>query len=91
MAIRLHAGKYIRYDAWLTLYITREVRMSEPDIPQKSPYILELEAGTYYWCACGKSADQPFCDGSHTDTEFEPVEFTGPIVLSSYPLKATVL
>ena len=50
--------------------------MSEPEIPQKSPYILELDAGTYYWCACGKSANQPFCDGSHRDTGFQPEEFT---------------
>ena len=50
--------------------------MSDPDIPQKAPYIMELEAGTYYWCACGKSVNQPFCDGSHAGTSFEPVEFT---------------
>ena len=40
--------------------------MAEPIVAQKAPYAKELEAGkTYYWCACGKSANQPFCDGSH--------------------------
>ena len=49
--------------------------MSEPEIPQKAPYMLELEAGSYWWCACGKSASQPFCDGSHKDTDLTPVKF----------------
>ena len=39
------------------------------------PYLQYLEAGTYYWCACGQSKQQPFCDGSHKGTEFTPVEF----------------
>ncbi len=47
--------------------------MSEKQIPQKSPYVLELEPGNYAWCACGRSANQPFCDGSHKGTEFRPV------------------
>ena len=42
---------------------------------KKSPDTLELEPGTYWWCSCGKSANQPFCDGSHKDTEHTPVEF----------------
>ena len=41
----------------------------------QSPCVMELEAGTYYWCSCGKSANQPFCDGSHKDTELTPVSF----------------
>ena len=52
--------------------------MSEtlPVIAQKEPYRLEVEAGkSYWWCACGKSAKQPFCDGSHKGTGFSPVEF----------------
>jgi CDGSH-type Zn-finger protein len=48
--------------------------MSEPTIAQKAPYVLELPAGTYWWCACGRSANQPFCDGSHKDTSFTPVK-----------------
>lgn len=49
----------------------------EPKIAQKSPYAVELEAGkNYHWCACGRSANQPFCDGSHHGTEFTPLSFT---------------
>jgi CDGSH-type Zn-finger protein len=40
--------------------------MTEAVVAQKAPYAHDLEAGkTYYWCACGRSANQPFCDGSH--------------------------
>lgn len=47
-----------------------------PIIAQKSPYLVEVTAGkTYFWCACGKSAKQPFCDGSHKDTVFTPVKY----------------
>lgn len=48
----------------------------EPVVPQKIPYILNLAPGTYYWCACGRSAKQPFCDGSHKGSSFSPHEFT---------------
>lgn len=47
--------------------------MSEPNIPQKAPYIVSVKPGTYHWCACGKSANQPFCDGSHKGSEFFPM------------------
>ena len=51
--------------------------MTKPVIAQKSPIAVELEAGkTYYWCSCGKSAAQPFCDGAHQGTDFAPVAFT---------------
>jgi CDGSH iron-sulfur domain-containing protein 3 len=49
--------------------------MAEPRIAQTAPYAIELEPGTYWWCACGKSDDQPFCDGSHKGSEFTPVKF----------------
>lgn len=50
--------------------------MSEPVVAQKAPFPVEVEAGkTYYWCACGKSAKQPFCDGSHKGSEFAPVAY----------------
>lgn len=46
-------------------------------IAQKSPYEVEVEAGRkYFWCACGRSAKQPFCDGSHKGTGLTPVAFT---------------
>ena len=49
---------------------------SNPVIAQNRPYAVELEPGKYYyWCACGRSKMQPFCDGSHEGTEFEPLEF----------------
>jgi len=50
--------------------------MSEPNIAQKSPYSVELEAGDYWWCACGLSQSQPMCDGSHQGGDFNPVKFT---------------
>jgi len=51
--------------------------MSSPECPQKAPYAVEVEAGqNYFWCSCGKSAKQPFCDGSHKDTDFTPVKYT---------------
>lgn len=47
--------------------------MTTPDIPQKSPYVQDMQPGTYAWCSCGKSAKQPFCDGSHRGTGMTPV------------------
>ncbi|MCB9029542.1 MAG: CDGSH iron-sulfur domain-containing protein [Deltaproteobacteria bacterium] len=46
----------------------------QPEIAQKSPCVLEMEPGTYYWCTCGRSQNQPFCDGSHKGTSFSPKE-----------------
>ena len=45
----------------------------EKKIAQKSPYVMEVEPGTYAWCACGRSANQPYCDGSHQATNITPV------------------
>lgn len=41
----------------------------------KMPAVLELEPGEYWWCRCGRSKNQPFCDDSHLGTEFEPLQF----------------
>jgi CDGSH-type Zn-finger protein len=50
--------------------------MTTPTIAQKLPYMVEVEAGkTYYWCACGQSKKQPFCDGSHKTTTMTPVAY----------------
>ena len=57
----------------------------EPKIAQKAPYVVELEAGKeYYWCACGQSKNQPFCDGSHKGTEFKPLPFNAKETGSAY-------
>jgi len=50
--------------------------MSEPVIVKKGPYALELDPGEYWWCACGRSQAQPFCDGAHQGTGLEPLPFT---------------
>ncbi len=48
--------------------------MTEPVIAQKSPYEVKVEAGrNYLWCACGLSAKQPFCDGTHSKTDHLPI------------------
>jgi CDGSH iron-sulfur domain-containing protein 3 len=53
-----------------------EFSMFEAKIAQKGPYPVELEAGkSYFWCSCGLSANQPFCDGSHKTTDHTPVKF----------------
>ena len=49
----------------------------QPTIAKKTPYTVQVESGkNYFWCACGRSATQPFCDGSHKGTEFSPVKYT---------------
>lgn len=51
--------------------------MTEPVIASKTPYPVDVEAGKkYFWCSCGKSAQQPFCDGSHQGSEFTPLPFS---------------
>lgn len=51
--------------------------MSKPEIAAKNPFAVDVEMGKdYYWCACGKSKSQPFCDGSHKGSEFNPVKYT---------------
>lgn len=68
--------------------------MSEPTIAQKSPYRVDVEAGkTYFWCACGLSKTQPFCDGSHKGSGIVPVKFAamaaGPVFFCGCKHSAT--
>lgn len=42
-------------------------------IAQKGPFVMEMKPGVYSWCRCGRSNNQPFCDGSHQGTGFKPV------------------
>ena len=51
--------------------------MEDPKIAAKEPIAVEVEAGKkYFFCACGESANQPFCDGAHSGTDFQPLAFT---------------
>jgi glutamate synthase domain-containing protein 2 len=60
-----------------SLTARRRFTMSKPNIADTKPTPIELKAGeTKYWCACGLSANQPFCDGSHKTTSFTPLAFT---------------
>lgn len=46
------------------------------EVGGKAPVVVDVESGKiYYWCACGKSSKQPFCDGSHSGTEFTPLSY----------------
>ncbi len=51
--------------------------MTQPVSPQNAPYAVDVEEGKdYYWCTCGRSQKQPFCDGAHEGTEFRSMVFT---------------
>ena len=51
--------------------------MSKPIVADNKPIPTDLKAGEkYYFCTCGQSSGQPFCDGSHKGTDFKPQAFT---------------
>ncbi|MEO8417641.1 MAG: CDGSH iron-sulfur domain-containing protein [Methylophilaceae bacterium] len=50
--------------------------MTLPVRAANGPFPVEVEKGkSYYWCACGRSKSQPFCDGSHADTDITPIKY----------------
>jgi CDGSH-type Zn-finger protein len=50
--------------------------MDKPTVSDIKPFSTSLEAGkSYHWCSCGRSSNQPFCDGSHRETNMKPLEF----------------
>tara|TARA_R110000787_G_scaffold73381_2_gene163379 strand:+ start:2122 stop:2358 length:237 start_codon:yes stop_codon:yes gene_type:complete len=50
--------------------------MNKPFRASDTPYAIDVTEGkTYFWCACGKSQKQPFCDGAHAGTEFTPLKY----------------
>jgi CDGSH-type Zn-finger protein len=50
--------------------------MEKPKVAGKTPTMVELVSGkTYAWCACGRSSNQPWCDGSHRVTSLMPSFF----------------
>lgn len=53
--------------------------MAEPTIASRTPIAVDVQAGKdYWWCSCGRSQKQPFCDGSHKGSEFTPMKYTAP-------------
>ncbi len=50
--------------------------MADPIVAQKAPFKVAMKAGnSYVWCACGRSGNQPFCDGSHKGTGLSPIVY----------------
>jgi CDGSH iron-sulfur domain-containing protein 3 len=50
--------------------------MTKPIIVQKSPFAIKVDEGkNYFWCSCGQSKNQPFCDGAHKGSDFLPKKF----------------
>src|SRR5262245_39678193 len=61
----------------MAAYRRRRGMSEQPEIGGRAPLPIELQAGKdYWWCACGRSAKQPFCDGSHKGTNFTPMKYT---------------
>jgi CDGSH iron-sulfur domain-containing protein 3 len=61
------------------LNVSVGVDMTEPVVASKTPIGVDVEAGkTYWWCSCGLSTKQPFCDGSHKATSLTPVKYDAP-------------
>eukprot|EP00672_Neobodo_designis_P004794 CAMPEP_0174856442 /NCGR_PEP_ID=MMETSP1114-20130205/35928_1 /TAXON_ID=312471 /ORGANISM="Neobodo designis, Strain CCAP 1951/1" /LENGTH=107 /DNA_ID=CAMNT_0016091241 /DNA_START=46 /DNA_END=369 /DNA_ORIENTATION=+ len=62
-----------------------DLRTQKATIAKTAPVGVEVVAGkTYFWCVCGKSKNQPWCDGSHAGTEFQPMPWTAPETKTAY-------
>ena len=88
--LHIYVRTYVKYTSVKYCHLwkqnSRGKEMDKPVIVDKLPVEIQVEASkTYYWCSCGKSQNQPFCDGAHTGSSFEPVAFTaekdGPMYL----------
>ncbi|MGB8276003.1 MAG: CDGSH iron-sulfur domain-containing protein [Alphaproteobacteria bacterium] len=59
--------------------------MAEPIAAKLAPFPVDVKEGeTYYWCACGRSQSQPFCDASHAGTGIEPMVYVAPATRTAY-------
>lgn len=50
--------------------------MPTPKRAGDRPIVLDLQPGTYWYCSCGQSANQPWCDGKHAGSGFQPLQYT---------------
>ncbi len=50
--------------------------MADAEVTKRAAYYVECEPGDYLWCACGRSSNQPFCDGSHQGSHYQPLKIT---------------
>ena len=59
--------------------------MTKAVVAGTAPIAVEVKAGeNYFWCSCGQSKKQPFCDGSHKGSEFIPKKWTADVDMTAY-------